>query len=624
MDCETDGLLREATKVHVLAYTDINTLEVKTTHDYDEMRDVLTNAKTIVGHYICMFDIPVLEKLLGITISAKLYDTLPLSWYLNFKRNSHGLESYGEEFGIKKPEVNDWHNLSKEEYAHRCAEDVKINFKLWQNLKTRLLRLYKDREEADRFLCYLTFKMQCMAYQAQQGWHLDVAKATSVLEQLVVLEQQKVEELRPYMPKVKKYKEVSRPKLMHKKDGSLSSNGQKWLELLDSLGIDRTHEEPVRVVKSEEEPNPGSSDQVKDWLFSLGWEPCTFDYKKNADGSERRIPQVRKNGELTDSVKLLIEDHPEVSILDGLTVVQHRKSIFKAFLENYRLDDAMQPVLEAGCQGLTNTLRFKHCSPLVNLPGVEKDYGHDVRGCLIAADGYVLCGADMVSLESTTKRHYMFPYDPDYVADMSQPGFDEHLDLAAFAGFVDRDDIEYYNSHKSDLIDEVVKKVAKVRKKFKAVNYSAIYGVGRVKLSRATGMTESESASLITSYWERNWSIKKFSESIPIRTIGGEMWVQNPVSKFWINLRFEKDVFSSINQSTGVYCFDTWLAFCWSKGLKPIGQFHDEGIWHIKRGKEEETASIMKWAIQAVNNKIQLNVPLDIDYKFGKNYAEVH
>ena len=39
----------------------------------------------------------------------------------------------------------------------------------------------------------------------------------------------------------------------------------------------------------------------------------------------------------------------------------------------------------------------------------------------------------MTSLEDTCKRHYMQPYDPDYVAEMSQDGFDPHLDLAKHA-----------------------------------------------------------------------------------------------------------------------------------------------------------------------------------------------
>ena len=41
---------------------------------------------------------------------------------------------------------------------------------------------------------------------------------------------------------------------------------------------------------------PNSSAQVKDWLFSLGWNPQTFKYIKEDDGSEREIPQIYIQG----------------------------------------------------------------------------------------------------------------------------------------------------------------------------------------------------------------------------------------------------------------------------------------------------------------------------------------
>ena len=82
--------------------------------------------------------------------------------------------------------------------------------------------------------------------------------------------------------------------------------------------------------------------------------------------------------------------------------------------------------------------------PLVNLPGVDKPWGKEIRGCLIAPEGYTLCGSDMVSLEDTTKRHYMQPLDPDYVAEMSLDGFDPHLSLAVFAGAITQAEYDFY------------------------------------------------------------------------------------------------------------------------------------------------------------------------------------
>ncbi len=624
-DIECDNLYEDVTKIHCLSYT-TDGVSFYTLTDYDDMRKFLESEKTLIGHNICRYDIRVLEKLLGIKIKAKLYDTLPMAWYMDHDQLRHGLEVYGDKYKVPKPVITDWKNLTPDEYSHRCETDVKINWLLWQDLIKRMMFLYKDKQELDRFLQYLTFKMKCAAWQEEVGIKLDIDAVRGYVETLTQQQEEKVRELAKAMPRRKLFKKKSPPKNMFKKDGTPSAHGLAWFELMDSMGLDRTHDEEVSVPNGDEEANPNSSDQVKDWLFSLGWKPCTFDYKKNDDGSERAIPQVRDDGELAESVKLLIDDNPSVAILDGLTVIQHRLAIFQGFLDcAVEKEDGWY--VKAEIAGLTNTLRFKHSKPLVNLPGVDKPWGKEIRGALIAPEGYKLCGADMVSLESTTKRHYMYPYDPDYVAEMSKPGFDEHLDLAVFAGKADSEDVKLYVKHKDDHdlganLDAVIKAVAKVRKVFKPVNYSAVYGVGKVKLSRTTGMPESQCQELLDAYWDRNWSVKKIAEDQTVRTIGGQMWLYNPVSRFWISLRYRKDVFSSLNQSTGVFCFDTWLAHCWVKGLRGIGQFHDEVI--TLSDDDDWTYQTMKIAIAEVNDKLQLNVPLDVDPKFGNDYAQVH
>ncbi len=438
IDVETDGLLEEATKIHVLSYT-LAGEEPTSIFDYDEMRDFLLSQQAIIGHNIVRFDIPVLEKLLRIKITAKLYDTLPMAWYVDYDWPRHGLEFYGECYGVPKPVVEDWHNLTREEYAHRCEQDVLINWKLWTDKLRYLKLLYQDREELDKFLQYLTFKMKCAANQEQVGWHVDIDRVNRNIEELTRLQGEKVEELKGIMPKRAIYDTKSPPVKMFKKDCTPTAHAQRWFEFLDEQGIDRTHTEPVRYVKEYVEPNPNSSEQVKDWLFSLGWEPCTFKYEKEEDNTERAIPQVRVSGELTPSVEVLAERVPEVEVLAGLSVIQHRLGVFKSFREFEH-----KGKLRAEIAGLTNTLRFKHAKPLVNLPGVDKPWGEEIRGCLIAPPGCRLNGTDMVSLEDTTKRHFMQPLDPAYVDEMSVKGFDPHLSLLKIAGKLTEDEYQFY------------------------------------------------------------------------------------------------------------------------------------------------------------------------------------
>jgi len=612
-DIEADGLLDDATKIHCLSYTSDGS-NYDTLFNYNDMRDLVMSQRGLIGHNIIRYDAPLLEKMLGIKLQARLFDTLPMSWVLNYTRagNKHNLEAFGEDFGVPKPKIDDWVNLTPEEYAHRCTEDVKINWLLWQDLLKRFMFIYDNKQELDKFFRYLQFKMDCAATAERIGWKLDVDLAQKCYDDLGQLLSDKETELKEVMPKRKVTAIKRKPKVCFKKDGSMSSHGERWFALLEEHNLPPHYDGDVEVIKCWQEPNPKSNPQIKDWLFSLGWKPCTFNYVKEDDGSERKVPKVRSDNELTRSVERLAETNPAVKVLADFSMLQHRQGIFKGFLETQH-----NGYVRAEIDGLTNTLRFKHKKPLVNLPGVDRPWGKEVRGCLTAPEGYTLCGADMTSLEDTTKRHYMQPYDPAYVFEMSQEGFDPHLDLAKHAGAIKQCDIDAYNEGKKP-------ELKALRKNFKVVNYSATYGVGSPKLSRTTGLSIPEAQKLLDAYWERNWSVKKFSEDQKIRKINGEMWVQNPVSKFWHSLRYEKDVFSTLNQSTGAYCFDKWVAYYRTRRPNIIGQFHDESINLVKKGEEDAHSSALTWAIKKLNEDLKLNVDLGIDIQYGQRYSDVH
>jgi len=86
-DVEANGLLDQATKIHCLSYTS-DGKDYKTIFDYSDMRDLLLSQHGLVGHNIVRYDVPLIEKILGIKLKARLFDTLPMSWVLNLNRLS--------------------------------------------------------------------------------------------------------------------------------------------------------------------------------------------------------------------------------------------------------------------------------------------------------------------------------------------------------------------------------------------------------------------------------------------------------------------------------------------------------------------------------------------------------
>ena len=473
-----------------------------------------------------------------------------------------------------------------------------------------------------RFIRYLSFKFDCLKEQEENPLYIDVEKAQRHYNELEKIKEEKTVALAKVMPQrpIEKYR--NKPKVMRTKDGSLSKLGEAWYQLLKGMYLPSTTEGPVTVVEGWEDGNPNSPSQVKEWLYSMGWKPCTYKYDRNKiTGEEKKIEQVRysspsdpRKGQLTDSVLKLKAKEKGVEELEGLTVATHRMSIFKALLENANTEGRV--VASAG--GFTNTLRLKHRSPIVNLPKVGSPWGEEIRGCIIAPKGYTVCGADVSSLESCTKRHYMWDYDPDYVTEMSKGGFDEHLDLAKHAGEVTQGQIDLYNEGKAP-------ELKAVRNVFKPANYAGVYGVRELTLSRQTGMGVQRCKELLDAYWQRNWSVLKIAKAQYIKTLkDGSKWLKNPVSGFYYSLRYEKDAFSTLNQGTGVFVFDLWTMKCRDKGAVFSLQMHDEHLSYVKIGNEHKQKQLLEEAMKEVNDMLKLNVEITSDIQFGESYSHVH
>ena len=516
-----------------------------------------------------------------------------------------------------------------EKMQHRCSEDVKINKRLWQHLWGKLLRLYGSEEEAWRLIDYLMFKLDCAREQEKVKIKLDVDLCQKTLDEIEVKRQEKIVELKAAMPKVRVFSTKTRPAKPYKKSGAVSAAGEKWFTLLEERGLPKDYEGTVEVLSLEEDGNPNSHEQMKDWLFSLGWEPCTYAYKRNKEtGEVRKIPQIQQDKQhgpgLAPSVKLLFEKEPKLQVLDGLSILNHRIGILKGFMRDVDEDGCIQ----AKMAGLTNTMRWKH-AVVVNLPGIDKPYGKEIRGCLIAPEGYEFCGCDLESLEDNTKRHWIYPYDPEYVESMMTPGYDPHIALAKFAGEVSEKDANIFAEWKDEeeipaQFNPIVKAVKKIRKMYKSVNYASLYSVGAETLSRTAGCSIPKASMLLDAYWKLNWSVKKFSEDQKIKKIGGQMWVFNSLSKLWYSLRAKKDVFSTINQGTGVFVFDTWVREIRKGGVRVACQYHDEVLFPVKKGYRDFTKRYMEKVMVEVNRKLSLNIKVRYSVAFGGNYAECH
>lgn len=141
-DTETNGLLDVVDRVHVVSYKDETMREPESIYDYKDIKEFFKQDRIFIGHHIIGYDFSALAKVLQVEKPRKLVDTYPLAVTLMPNRSSYGLEGFGEGYGVPKPVVKDWENLTREDYTHRCESDVKINWCLWEDLRRKLGELY--------------------------------------------------------------------------------------------------------------------------------------------------------------------------------------------------------------------------------------------------------------------------------------------------------------------------------------------------------------------------------------------------------------------------------------------------------------------------------------------------
>ena len=634
-DIETTGLLEQMMKqehprLHNVGYIDMLTKK-ETVIEWTDRKSIqafLDSGPTLIMHNGMTFDKEALI-FLGYDVSkVTLIDTLYLSWYLQPRRPKHGLEGYGEDFGIHKPYIEDWENQTQEEYNNRVLEDCRIQAALWEQQYQQLLAIYKSPEEVKRFIEYLMSKARQQVIQQRTRWRLNREKAVAFQNEVAPMVEEKEKALEASLPDIPIYVLKERPKVFHKRNGQLSAAGIKWKAMCGSNGLDwQDTNIVIKMLKGHKKPNAGSHAQIKDWLFSLGWEPETFKFVRDKETGEiRKIPQITTkddddNPDICPSLHRLAEENPGKGVehLIGLGVYRNRLSIVSGWLRDVS-DDGF---LIARCGGLTNTLRLKHRG-LVNIPSIRVYGGAELRGMLEAeSEDYEQLGSDLSSLEDRCKHHFQWQYDPEYVKKQLAEDYDAHLAIGVIGGFITE---QQSQDHK----DGVCK--VKERPMFKTTNYGCQYGAGIATIQRAAKCSWEVAEKLHKAYWMLNWSIKEVAKHTTVQTIGGQMWQFNPINGFWYSLRNDKDRFSTLCQGTGSYVFDIWcnevIAICnerYGQDPKLSGQFHDELILQVRKGNRDLWKRLVGVeAMERTNAKLKMNRDVACDVQFGDNYSEIH
>ena len=605
-DIETDGL--EANVIWCLVAHNISTGQTYKYSDHDDSLasiesgvQLLANAEVLIGHNIIGYDNLVIQKLYGVDLNntVKCFDTWIMSQTLRFKRDhKHGLAGWGLKLQNHKIDFDDWSQYSREMLRY-CVQDVMLNLEVYQYLLEDFKQINKYYPMIRQGLKIEHDTAVFNATVKSQGWNFDRDKANKNLKSMQGKMDKIERELEPQLGTYTVYidKEPRLPK--YKKNGDYHAVTANHLSEL--LGV-TVKQEDIHVWPAgktyqrtkQEQIKLGQVDLVKDWLLNeKGWQPDDWTMKK--DG----FKWVKKSPKFTDTSLSKLGDIGEM-ISDYYTLRNRTATIIGW------LDQVVEGRLHGNMWTIgTPTFRARH-EVIVNLPGVQSDYGKEIRELLVADEGDVIVGADSAGNQ-----------------------------LRALAHYVGNDDFTHEIIH-GDQHSRNAEILGCSRSLAKNYLYAYLFGAGPAKLGQT--LSGKPDANL------GKQSAEKFGKGIK-----GLQELRDKIQGQWKQTMYKQNVgwfpgldgrpvfagsehqcLNYLLQSAEAITCKAAISYQMDKikeeGLraKPRIFYHDEAAWSVHPDDAKRVGEILQESFKVAPQQFGVECMDGGDYVIGESYAEVH
>jgi len=255
---------------------------------------------------------------------------------------------------------------------------------------------------------------------------------------------------------------------------------------------------------------------------------------------------------------------------------------------------------------------------LQNIP-IRTEVGRKIRDAFIAAEGHKLLSADYSQIELRLAAHMA---DVPQLKEAFRSGVDIHsLTAEELFGRVDRD----------------------TRNQAKTINFAILYGSSAWGIAGRLGLPKDEGKAIIDRYYERFPGIRAFSHATLAfaREHGFTRTLFGRKTHFEPNIRSpnpsirggaERAAINAPIQGTSADLIkramarmDEALGRAGLDGVKMLLQVHDELVFEVPDGREEEAAAVIKQVMaEAAQPAIKLDVPLDVEVGWGAHWGEAH
>ena len=562
VDIETDAL--DATKIHCIVAKNIESGD-----NYAFVGDDCYNkfpkfidkhAEKIIMHNGVTFDAPILNKLTGTNIKLHQIEDTLIMSQLFNPERVNGHSLDSWGRRFGLPKL-EFTDFSK--FTNEMLTYCRRDVELTHKVYNQLkLEGNKFSHESLR----LEHDIRSIVYkQEQTGFYIDQSKAMSLSARLEDKAEQLEKEVHQTFPPIKREEEFI-PKVNNKSRGYIK--GQPFTKV------------------TYEEFNLASRKQIAERLMMLGWKPLKF---------------TDKNSPIVDEgVLSKIEDIPEAKLISEYLLLKKRTSQISSWLDEVKHTTGRVHgrVLTLRCV----SGRMSHHSPnMAQVPATYSPYGKECRQVWTTdkPDTHVIFGTDASGLELRMLAHYINT--PEYTNEILNG--DIHTKNMNMAGLNDRDQA-------------------------KTFIYAFLFGAGSKKIAQIVGSKDlSVGKKLIDKFLSELPRLKSFRSQVEQAAQSGRV---KGLDGRLFNVRSPHKAVNTIIQGAGAIACKVWLRnmikHIYSKGLdvKLIASIHDEYQFEVNKNDIQSMGEIVKLAIKETTEQLNLNCPLDAEFKTGSSWADTH
>lgn len=590
-DIEANDLYENVTQVWCLVVQNVATEQLHSFVGHEAIRrwaSELPSGAVLVGHNAISYDIPVLNRIVGLTLSDKrCVDTLVLSYlYHPQMPGGHSLEAWGERFKYPKGDYNDWTHYN-ERMLEYCQQDVRLTRRVFLALLERMVKRGFSEKS-----CWIEHRIRTVIdKQERRGFSFNVQRAEKLRDRLRALEAHYGADIHKLFPS--ELVPVNTYEFRTKSDGAPYSHYTKHVTTYPQVthNLDGTY-----TTWEYRDFNIGSPKQRVDRLLSLGWEPKTF--------TPTGQPKVDEDSLVAFSE---LSGRPQIQAIANWLVVNGRANMVSTWLNAVR-DDGRIHGRVLSCGAITR--RMRHNSPnTANIPGNEARFGRACRALWRATPGRLLVGYDASALEMRAFGHYLGNKD---AADLYIYGDPHTANTEALTAALNH---------------------PFARKPVKTDFYAFLYGASNKKLGSHYGKSAKFGKAIRETLIENTPGLLQLSKRIEAEAESG--WIKTIDGGFVRSLSPHAALNSKLQSCGGIamkVCSILLDERCVEQGLDvwKVGDIHDEGQLDVDpslANYDTQQSVVGELAVQCLRDAgefLNLSVPLDGEYKVGRNWSETH